>query len=347
MRLVVILLLVVASCWVAVAQPAVPIVFNNPSFEDEPQHSRPPLGWFDCSATKMSPIDTHPSGAFGVEKLPADGNSYVGMVIRDNYTWERFGQQLPQALVAGQAYTFDVALGQSRFYLSTSMRTQLRTNFVAPVVLRVWGGYKNCNCAALLALSPPINHFDWRSYQFKFIADLPYTHITFEAYYVDEELARKQNGHLLMDQLSPIYPLQENKADPMPLAVMTPKTYDQTRLSSFIKEQGQRIKINNSQLFLEQHTFLDPQERQWVSNQFVWEIGQQLLQHPTQQLIIAIDRETFIFESLKQQLTQQLVDIGLYPEKDFIIKKWKKKYRKQNWLWPIKEEGISMRIETY
>jgi len=76
-----------------------PLPFQNPSFEDQPDFGKPPVGWFYCGNFGETPPDIHPGGFYGVETLPKDGQTYVGMVVRDNGTEEQLGQRLAAPLV--------------------------------------------------------------------------------------------------------------------------------------------------------------------------------------------------------------------------------------------------------
>ncbi|HKK78343.1 MAG TPA: hypothetical protein VJ933_01890, partial [Phaeodactylibacter sp.] len=80
------------------------IRLQNPSFEDEPQHSLPPRGWEDRGFHGESPPDTHPSGDFGVTQKPYHGQSYLGMVVRDNDTWECVAQEIGQPMQKDSCY---------------------------------------------------------------------------------------------------------------------------------------------------------------------------------------------------------------------------------------------------
>ncbi|HRI59483.1 MAG TPA: hypothetical protein PK228_07160, partial [Saprospiraceae bacterium] len=73
-------------------------MLSNPSFEDTPKTGEVPVGWYDCGAAMETPPDVQP-GSFGVVSSPYDGNTYLGMVVRDNETWEAVGQQLQQLLL--------------------------------------------------------------------------------------------------------------------------------------------------------------------------------------------------------------------------------------------------------
>jgi hypothetical protein len=328
-------------------QQAQPVVLNNASLEDIPKHARPPIGWFDCGAPGMTPVDTQPSGFFGVEKRPHHGQSYVGMVTRDNHTWEKIGQLLPLRLEQGQGYALTVYLAQSRFYISYSMTTTLEVNYVAPTRLRIWGGYNNCDCRALLAESQPINHTDWVPYQFRFVADQSYTHLTLEAFYASGTSSDKKNGHLLIDDLSPIYLLNEDQTAIDTLPTLSVEYKKETSLSSFVEDTGPKLRPNNAQLFWEQHAFLDEKGLAWTTNQYAWQLAQAVRHHPTSQLIITIDKPRFIFERLQEELTAMLTQAGLKANADFVIKPWKRRYRKQDWLWPVENTGVTMQVKEF
>ena len=70
----------------------------NPSFEDVPKQSSPPLGWADCGFTGESAPDVHPSNFWEVSKPAQNGKTYVGLVVRNNDTWERISQMLESPL---------------------------------------------------------------------------------------------------------------------------------------------------------------------------------------------------------------------------------------------------------
>ena len=85
------------------------IRLDNFSFEDFPRHSYTPRGWYDCGFPDESPPDIHPQmdgGEFKVNAEPADGRTYIGMVVRDNVTWEAIGQRLNTPLKENQCYDF-------------------------------------------------------------------------------------------------------------------------------------------------------------------------------------------------------------------------------------------------
>jgi hypothetical protein len=90
-----------------------PIILDNPSFEDMPRHSKEPRFWTNCGDPAESPPDVQPDYTFQVSKSAFDGNTYLGMVVRDNDTWEEVGQMLSSPMRQGTCYKFSIKLARS------------------------------------------------------------------------------------------------------------------------------------------------------------------------------------------------------------------------------------------
>jgi len=180
-----------------------PIKLTNPSFEDLPHHSKPPRGWIDCGFDGETPVDVQPNGTFSVTKPAAEGNTYIGMVVRDNDTWEAVSQRLSRPLQAGQCYEFSVSLSRSELYVSTSRVTDSPANYVTPAKLRIYGGNDYCDKGFLLAETSLIINTRWLEYSFRFEPTANYTHLIFEAFYKTPSLF-PYNGNVLMDNASEI-----------------------------------------------------------------------------------------------------------------------------------------------
>ena len=178
-----------------------PILLSNPSFEDMPRHSKPPRGWIDCGFPGESPPDIQPSGTFNLTRPAQDGNTYLGMVVRDNDTWESVSQRLNKPMKADQCYSFTVNLCKSELYVSTSRITEERANYTTPAKLRIYGGFGHCDKQFLLGETNTINHANWIEYEFKFEPIADYTYIIFEAFYKTHTLF-PYNGNLLLDNAS-------------------------------------------------------------------------------------------------------------------------------------------------
>lgn len=176
------------------------IYLSNPSFEDEPKCCEAPTGWHDCGLEEESPPDIQP-GSFEVNQTPAHGDTYLGLVVRDNNTCEAVGQRLPESLQYDQSYVLRVSLARSELYLSLSRSTGEEVNYATPVKLQIWGGIEYCDKRELLAESPLITHTEWQEYELNFTPrNGHYNFITLEAQYKTPVLF-PYNGNLLIDNL--------------------------------------------------------------------------------------------------------------------------------------------------
>lgn len=188
-----------------------PIVLQNPSFEDMPRSGKAPVSWYDCgfpgeSEPDVQPSDTVEGAFFGVVEKAQDGNTYLGMVVRDNDTWEMVAQRLSQPLEAGKCYEFSLSLARSPLYKSLSRKLEKMVNYTSPVKLRIWGGNGYCGKSELLAETPVIINTRWLEYNFKFEPNQRFSYIMIEAFYKTPVLF-PYNGNVLVDNASPIFPI--------------------------------------------------------------------------------------------------------------------------------------------
>lgn len=192
------------------------IKLSNPSFEDTPRQgglTEGIKGWYDCGIINFpeeTAPDIHPRNFWSNTKQASHGETYLGMVVRDNETWESVSQKMSSPMQAGQCYSFSMKLSRSKKYLSGS-RLALETNgdqgrnfsYTTPTVVRIWGGSGYCNTRELLAETVPVRHSEWKTYPFKLSPSLNHKSITIEAYYKVPVLI-PYNGHVLIDNCSDI-----------------------------------------------------------------------------------------------------------------------------------------------
>jgi hypothetical protein len=181
------------------------IKFTNPNFEGTPNHSSLPKPWTDCGFPNESPPDTHPDYIFGVSNRAYAGKTYLGMVTRDNNTWEAVSGALSAPLLQDSCYRFEIALAVSASYISISRETQTTANSIAPTKLRIWGS-SDCQRLELLAESEPLGSpSKWKQYRFEISPRKgSYSHVVLEAYYALD--GRPTNGNLLLDAASGFEP---------------------------------------------------------------------------------------------------------------------------------------------
>lgn len=165
------------------------INLNNASFEDRPQDATIPSGWFACE------LGTTPDilpGFWGVYQAASEGESYVGLISRDDGTWESIGQRLPEPLKVKECYAFSIDVAHSDTY----------STYNKPLKVRIWGGVSKCDKSQLLLETDFIEHTEWKTHEIEFTTKQPIHYILIEAYYKDGSFSRR--GNILIDNISPI-----------------------------------------------------------------------------------------------------------------------------------------------
>ena len=208
-----------------------PIILDNPSFEGLPRLSYTPNGWYDCGFPGQTQVDVHPvyNGEFQVDKTSYHGDTYLGMVTRDDDTYEAIGQRLKKPLKAGHCYEFTIHIARSPTYMSPrnssiTSGSSPKVNFASPITLQIWGGNGYCAKTELLAKSSPIIASRWLEYNFRFEPEVGHSYITFEAYYKTPS-PFPYNGNILLDNAQPIVPVPcDNEPAPFADVVKTPTT---------------------------------------------------------------------------------------------------------------------------
>lgn len=182
------------------------IKLNNPSFEDFARPSHTPRGWYDCGGINFpleTPPDVHPadlngSSAYGVTQEPYDGDTFIGMVIRENGSYESVSQNLKSMLLKGNSYSFSIALCMSENYKSALRDKDEIVYFTTPVSLRIWGGTGYCDTRELLAESPIINNTEWKEFTFLLQPKNDDLSVIVLEIFSEDEV----NGNLLLDGAS-------------------------------------------------------------------------------------------------------------------------------------------------
>lgn len=187
------------------------IFINNKSFEGKPQLGQNDIkfsmeGWRDCGAINFhieSAPDVHPENFWENEIKPSNGNSYVGLVARDNESWESITQLLQEPLKPQTCYTFRIDMARSKKYLSKKRLTNQTYNYIDPILLRVWSSKGNCKANDLLIVSKKVDNEQWQTFQFTFKTKSEVNSIILEAYYPS---GKPENicGHILIDNMSDI-----------------------------------------------------------------------------------------------------------------------------------------------
>ena len=164
-------------------------LLKNASLEGQHGDASMPRGWY--AESEGTTPDILP-GYWGVYIEPADGESYVGLITREDGSFESIGQRLVLPLNKDQCYSLSLALAHSEEY----------SGYNSALKLRVWLSDKRSVRQQLIFESPTIRSEEWKIYRFEFTPESQKTHIILEAFINDKPLSYK--GNILIDRLSSI-----------------------------------------------------------------------------------------------------------------------------------------------
>ena len=223
------------------------IYLNNNSFEDFPSHSQGVRGWSDCgfegeTDPDVQPFNSSATAGWGQLNPAYDGNTYLGMVVRENDTYERVGQRLRAPLEDGNCYSFSIHLSSSDHYMSATRKNPSKpSNYTQPAVVRFWGGNDYCERRELLAESSTIKNTEWQKFDFEFHVNGNYSFFMIEAFYKTPTLT-VYNGNILLDAASPIVRIACPGEEPL---ASNTEVADNTAKSSVKKPTSKRPTKND------------------------------------------------------------------------------------------------------
>ena len=163
------------------------IILKNPSFEDETADATLPGEWWSCQ--RETTPDILP-GSWGVYNMPADGSSYIGLITREDGSYESIGQRLDIPLNKKQCYQWNVSLAHSDTY----------AGYTSPIRFSIYLGDKKCDMRQLIFTSPVIEKKMWESFDFNFTPEFNAHYITILA----NDQGKQVNGNILIDGLGVI-----------------------------------------------------------------------------------------------------------------------------------------------
>ncbi len=191
------------------------IAILNPSFELYYAQTQNNLEkWESCAIRGYTPPDVHSTTKRYWNNItePFAGDSYVGMVVRPDTTFEQLAQKLSQPLQRDAYYTFEIQLALPQHYMSplkpkpgVQQDKELAPtlmDFANPVNLQIWGFYDLCDPGHKLAETEAVHHRDWKKYVIQFQSKDDYAYIAFIPYFTSDETYA---GSILLDECSPIF----------------------------------------------------------------------------------------------------------------------------------------------
>ncbi|MEO1516682.1 MAG: hypothetical protein AAFV95_16800 [Bacteroidota bacterium] len=279
------------------------ILLANGGLEDHPRvgrvHGRPPRGWYDCGPPQESTVDLHSSSNtanpfFSVTHEAFQGKTYMGMIARDNDTWESISQKLrngKEPLLAGTTYKLTVALSRSEDYISPSRyNPQEVINHNQPILFRLWGGNSYCQKAEQLARTDLVEHTDWRVYSLVFRPTENLSFLTIEAFYKVPSLM-PYNGNLLVDDMH-LYELTEEAAATAQNSVASSYELASTG-SDFTVKDDENWELTDLESFLKAEGVLQQFVRKQELLDYLKTLAEKLEDFPDQRLVIGLTEKEF------------------------------------------------------
>lgn len=132
-------------------------------------------------------------GQWGVDLTPRQGDTYLGLINREDGTREGVFQKLQIPLEAGQCYYLTIALARARDYAGFELPLSLQVKGIAP------GG----QVPFRLVRSPLVTHLHWQIYTLEFIPEQPVETLILEAA-PGPGVMIHYRGNLLIDAMSGI-----------------------------------------------------------------------------------------------------------------------------------------------
>ena len=156
-------------------------------------------GWTTCSGSP----DIQP-GCFCITTTPQQGNSFMSI-----HLGESIGQKMPQALVAGETYTFTLWLANDPDFASAMTGLGCPDNLNGgPGLLNIFLGNASCGQDQLIWNSGQVNPGPWTQYTVTFTPNANYQFFTF---FSDGNYSG--SGNILIDNMSPQVSLAGPQAD--------------------------------------------------------------------------------------------------------------------------------------
>ncbi|MDX1667294.1 MAG: hypothetical protein R3350_08695, partial [Saprospiraceae bacterium] len=123
---------------------------------------------------------------------PSRGDTYVGLITREDGSWESIGQRVKDPLKPGECYSFTIDVGHSTTY----------AGYASPIRLRIWGGLNKCRKDQLLLETDPVESEEWETLEVQFWTKQYVNYLIFEAFFGGEP--HRTRGNILIDNIGPI-----------------------------------------------------------------------------------------------------------------------------------------------
>jgi len=218
-------------------------LFNSSFEKDVHQSSRTPWGWYPFPDDKTSSPDIHSRyyTYFEVKHVPSDGDRFISMVTRPDRSTEGICQFLEHPILTENKYRLKMDLSFSETFESKMLRRDTLVSFNHPCVIEVWGFNRFQEKDTLLAVTPTIDHQDWKTYNLMIDAEMQINDLCLIASFPDGTITPRP-GNILLDNIQPIEGMYNHPALPTEPSILQSKSNED--LSEILRKVNPELKSN-------------------------------------------------------------------------------------------------------
>lgn len=304
----------------------------NPSFEQLRDRSAHPAGWLNYGFTGRPPATSikPPPDTDSLYDAP-DGERFLSLRLFEDERWDAIGQELAATLKMDSCY-------ELRLMAALPAEKGLR--------LQLLGTAGQNQTPFFIAETPFIRHAGWQAYTLSFCAPQPTRYLILRPFY-HEDAPKPYYSELFLDDLL-LHPLNEisqtRQITFVQQASISPYELLMKELIEPLRQWGPRIQFDD-QGGLTGWKFTEERPRR-IYHPAIQRIIQILDRYPDSELVIVLGksaRSSARYGKRKRTLQRAFRAAGL-PKDRFTIRKWTLKARDYQYLWPMDDSGITMRI---
>ncbi len=229
-------------------------LFNSSFEKDVHQSSRTPWGWYPYPDDKISSPDIHSRyyTYFNVKHVPSDGDRFISMVTRPDRSTEGICQFMENPILPDNKYRLKLDLSYSDDFKSKMLKSDTLVSFNNACVIEIWGFNRFQEKDTLLAVTPTIDHSDWRTYILLINTEMQINDLCFITGYPDGTINPKA-GNILIDNIQPIEAMYNHPSLPTDPAILESRSDED--LSEILRKVNPELTSNpntssNLKLFL-------------------------------------------------------------------------------------------------
>ena len=306
------------------------ITLQNPSFEETPGPATVPRAWIYRGFPNETPPDILPFRAnsyypdtiggqlvftaskwnYGVSLPAYAGKTYLGMVTRDNKTWESLSQLLSPSLYPDTCYRFTLYLASSPHYHSISRSNGQPTNYNTPTRLAVSSLSQTGEIIELLGVTSLVDHPNWLPYTLILHPKKEVEQIQLSAWHQTNTVA---SGNLLIDAIQPLTAcscrLLSEAPDIDTLSFTVPETRQQRE--AIITRTNLCVSIRQRTITIERSTFRIKGQKRAVFDHPDWYAAKAIVRkYPKEWVFIIHSSSKQTYRKVKKWIKNELPSVS-------------------------------------